>query len=424
MVRELKHTEIGDIPVDWELQTFDETFRVISNNTLSRENLNNRGGAVRNIHYGDILTKFPEVLDCSEDEIPFVNDLSLLSSSTQLLQDGDVVIADTAEDETVGKVTEVQNLGDSKLVAGLHTIPCRVKKGDFAPGWLGYYMNSKVFHEQVLPYVTGIKVSSISKSAIADTLILIPPKKEQIAIVEMFEEIDKAIETLRKLVVKKKEVKLGLLQKLLSPDFRIEEFSEAWSIDSLKNVSTRIGVGLATSVTEHYCSSGVPIFRNLNIKENYLDDSDILYLDEEFAARNPSKIIHTGDVLTVHTGYVGTSCVVPQKYDGAMTFTTLITSTKKEVLLPEYLAYHLNSSYGHKEVENLQASGGRNNLNVSDFEQYTIKYPKDINEQKTIISILSDADRDISAHLFKLEKQINLKSGMIDELISGKIRLV
>ncbi len=50
MVRELKHTEIGDIPVDWELQTFDETFRVISNNTLSRENLNNRGGAVRNIH--------------------------------------------------------------------------------------------------------------------------------------------------------------------------------------------------------------------------------------------------------------------------------------------------------------------------------------------------------------------------------------
>lgn len=149
MVKELKHTEIGDIPVDWELQTFDETFRVISNNTLSRENLNNRGGAVRNIHYGDILTKFPEVLDCNEEEIPYVNELSLLSSSTQLLQDGDIVVADTAEDETVGKVIEVQNLGDSKLVAGLHTIPCRVKKGDFAPGWLGYYMNSDLFHNQI-----------------------------------------------------------------------------------------------------------------------------------------------------------------------------------------------------------------------------------------------------------------------------------
>lgn len=189
MVRKLRHTEIGDIPVDWELQTFDETFRVLSNNTLSRENLNNRSGAVKNIHYGDILTKFPEVLDCNEEEIPYVNDLSLLSSSTQLLQDGDIVIADTAEDETVGKVTEVQNLGDSKLVAGLHTIPCRVKKGDFAPGWLGYYMNSNLFHNQILPYITGIKVSSISKGAISETLILIPPFDEQEKILQSLNEV-------------------------------------------------------------------------------------------------------------------------------------------------------------------------------------------------------------------------------------------
>lgn len=179
MVREMKHTEIGDIPANWELQSFEETFRVLSNNTLSRDNLNIRGGAVRNIHYGDILTKFSEVLDCTEEEIPYVNDLSLLTASTQLLQDGDIIIADTAEDETVGKVTEVQNLGNRKLVAGLHTIPCRVKKGNFVPGWLGYYMNSNLFHDQVIPFITGIKVSSISKGAIAETLIVVPPLNEQ-----------------------------------------------------------------------------------------------------------------------------------------------------------------------------------------------------------------------------------------------------
>lgn len=160
MVRELKHTEIGDIPVDWELQTFDETFRVISNNTLSRENLNNCGGAVRNIHYGDILTKFPEVLDCNEEEIPYINELSLLSSSTQLLQDGDIVVADTAEDETVGKVIEVQNLGDSKLVAGLHTIPCRVKKGDFAPGGV------RILHEFRFISQSNIAIYNRYKSVI------------------------------------------------------------------------------------------------------------------------------------------------------------------------------------------------------------------------------------------------------------------
>ena len=198
MVREMKHTEIGDIPVDWEFQTFEETFRVLSNNTFSRENLNNRGGVVRNIHYGDILTKFPEVLNCREEDIPYINDLSLLTSSTQLLQDGDIVIADTAEDDTVGKVTELQNIGNSKLVAGLHTIPCRVKKGDFAPGWLGYYLNSNLFHNQILPFVTGIKVSSVSKSAIAETMILIPPREEQEKIVESLQDSELLINVSRR----------------------------------------------------------------------------------------------------------------------------------------------------------------------------------------------------------------------------------
>lgn len=235
MVRKLRHTEIGDIPVDWKLQTFDETFRVLSNNTLSRENLNNRSGAVRNIHYGDILTKFPEVLDCNEEEIPYVNDLSLLSSSTQLLQEGDIVIADTAEDETVGKVTEVQNLGDSKLVAGLHTIPCRVKKGDFAPGWLGYYMDSSLFHNQVIPFITGIKVSSVSKGAIAETLILIPPKEEQILIVEALQDIDRLMRCKEATISKKQCVKKGVCQQLLTGKYRLTEF------DGNRWMRTKIG---------------------------------------------------------------------------------------------------------------------------------------------------------------------------------------
>ena len=61
MVREMKHTEIGEIPAEWKLQTFEETFRVLSNNTLPRADLNDRRGTVRNVHYGDILTRFGEI---------------------------------------------------------------------------------------------------------------------------------------------------------------------------------------------------------------------------------------------------------------------------------------------------------------------------------------------------------------------------
>ena len=247
MVRKLKRTEIGDIPIDWELQTFEETFNVLSSNTLSRENLNNRSGVVRNIHYGDILTKFSEVLDCKEEDIPYIDDLSLLTSSAQLLRDGDIVIADTAEDETVGKVTEVQNLGNGKLVAGLHTIPCRVKKGDFVPGWLGYYMNSHMFHDQIIPYITGIKVASISKSAIANTWIVIPPMEEQKRIVEILSQTDLLIQKEQEVINKITAVKIGCLSKMFPkegeniPEMRFPGFEEAWEkrklgeMGSLKN---------------------------------------------------------------------------------------------------------------------------------------------------------------------------------------------
>lgn len=306
MVRELKHTEIGDIPVDWELQTFDETFRVISNNTLSRENLNNRGGAVRNIHYGDILTKFPEVLDCSEDEIPFVNDLSLLSSSTQLLQDGDVVIADTAEDETVGKVTEVQNLGDSKLVAGLHTIPCRVKKGDFAPGWLGYYMNSDLFHNQILPYITGIKVSSISKGAISETLILVPPFDEQEKIVQSLNKIQLLMTAETKVVNKIKLVKNGCLSKMFPqkddtvPEMRLPGFTEAWEQRKLGEL---VEIGDIDHRMPETVADGIPYLMTGDfIATNELNFDGVKMISEEDYCQLSQKIKdHTVSGMLLYT---------------------------------------------------------------------------------------------------------------------------
>ena len=292
MVREMKHTEIGDIPKDWELQTFEETFRVLSNNTLSRENLNSRYGAVRNIHYGDILMKFPEVLDCHEEEIPYINDLSLLSSSTQLLQDGDIVIADTAEDETVGKVTEVQNLGNSKLVAGLHTIPCRVKKGDFAPGWLGYYMNSNLFHNQLLPYITDIKVSSISKGAISDILIVVPPFDEQEKIVQSLNEMQLLMAVETKVINKIKLVKNGCLSKMFPregetvPEMRLPGFTDTWEQRKFEDIAVR-----SSSISSE---SGLP-------RVEYEDIiSGTGRLNKDIFAKESDKtgiVFHKGDVL-------------------------------------------------------------------------------------------------------------------------------
>ena len=106
----------------------------------------------------------------------------------------------------------------------------------------------------------------------------------------------------------------------------IGQIPNDWEIRPLKGVTERIIVGLATSVTQFYRDAGTPIFRNLNIKEDNLVDDDLLYLDTSWASLQTGKMIRAGDILTVHTGYIGISCMVPEKYDKALTFTTLIFS--------------------------------------------------------------------------------------------------
>ena len=213
---------------------------------------------------------------------------------------------------------------------------------------------------------------------------------------------------------------------MVKPGYKQTEIGvipENWIVRRLSECTKRVGVGLATSVTQYYREDGVPIFRNLNIKPGYLDDSDILYLDPDFANRQESKKIRTGDVLTVHTGYVGISCVVPAKYNNALTFTTLITTTDSNLLLPEFLSIYLNSSFGALEIESLQAGGGRNNLNVNDFVNFRIPLPS-IDEQYKIVEYLKEIDRYLELTNQQLAKKKAIKQGAMQELLTGKKRLL
>ena len=441
MVRELKHTEIGDIPVDWELQTFDETFRVISNNTLSRENLNNCGGAVRNIHYGDILTKFPEVLDCNEEEIPYINELSLLSSSTQLLQDGDIVVADTAEDETVGKVIEVQNLGDSKLVAGLHTIPCRVKKGDFAPGWLGYYMNSDLFHNQILPYITGIKVSSISKGAISETLILVPPFDEQEKIVQSLNKIQLLMTAETKVVNKIKLVKNGCLSKMFPqkddtvPEMRLPGFTEAWEQRKLGEL-VKEGIleapldgnhGEKHPTSDEYVDSGIPFLMASDIHNGEVNIYSCKYITKERAERLDKGFARNGDVLLTHKATIGETAILSNLMTEYAMLTPQVTYYRiknEERLNREYLYSFFNSLDFQTELKTKAAQSTRPYIGITAQQNLKIILPAEIDEQRKIGLYFRNLDHLITLYQCKCDKYSNIKKGMMSDLLTGKIRLV
>ena len=185
---------LGSFDFSWEQRKFDEVFDcTVPNNTLSRAELSYDEGTVLNVHYGDVLIKYGSVLDVQKDDIPRIPHRCREDFNGALLQDGDVIIADTAEDETTGKACEIGNLQGSAIVSGLHTMVCR-PRNRMALGYLGYYLNSNAYHHQLLPLMQGIKVLSLSRSNIQKTSVSYPiAVKEQQLIAYYFSQLDNLI---------------------------------------------------------------------------------------------------------------------------------------------------------------------------------------------------------------------------------------
>ena len=199
----------------WEQRKLGDILISLQNNTLSRADLSNEAGVAKNVHYGDVLIKFGEVLDVSKEKLPMISDESVLSKyKSSFLQNGDVIVADTAEDSTVGKCSEIAGLNDEVVLSGLHTIPYRpIEK--FASGYLGYYLNSSAYHNHLIPLMQGIKVTSISKSAMQDTDIVYPKSvEEQGKIGDYFQSLDHLITLHQRELEKLQNIKKSMLEKM------------------------------------------------------------------------------------------------------------------------------------------------------------------------------------------------------------------
>ena len=199
----------------WEQRKLGNVLVSLQNNTLSRADLSNESGVAKNVHYGDVLIKFGEVLDVSKEQFPMILDESVLTKyKASFLQNGDVIVADTAEDSTVGKCSEIAGLNDEIVLSGLHTIPYRPVE-NFASGYLGYYLNSDTYHNQLLPLMQGIKVTSISKSAMQDTDIFYPKSiEEQGKISNYLQALDHLITLHQRKLEKLKILKKAYLEKM------------------------------------------------------------------------------------------------------------------------------------------------------------------------------------------------------------------
>ena len=285
----------------WVTKQFSDVFSFLSNNTLSRADLISSGD-IHNIHYGDVLIKYGSIIDVEYDDIPYIAH-GRESKGTPYLRDGDVIIADTAEDETVGKCCEIININDAKVESGLHTIPCRPML-TFAPMFLGYYMNSYYYHKQLFPLMQGVKVLSISKGNIGGTLISLPRShSEQKKIVDLLRLIDIRIRKQQQIIETLKKYKRGAITHILSGKSYEFAAEATWTERTLAELCCEFRSGRNISATLIHETGDYPVYGGNGIRGycgQYSHDGEYVVVGRQGALCGNVRLIQGKNYLSEH----------------------------------------------------------------------------------------------------------------------------
>jgi len=386
----------------WENRKFSAVFSFLQNNTLSRSELDT-AGKVLNIHYGDVLIKYGSVLDASDQTIPYIvpgNE----SPNYVHLQDGDVVIADTAEDETVGKTTEIYNVLGSKIEAGLHTIPCRPII-PFAPKYLGYYMNTPCYHKQLIPLMQGIKVLSVSKGNISKTEISAPNSlEEQEKISSLLYLLDQRAAIQSKIIEALKKYKRGLNRRLLS---QIEESYNC----KLGSVCKIIGGGTPDTLHGEYWGNSVEWFTPSEIGKTKYVNSSVRKLSNEGLSNSSAKLLPAGTVLLTTRATLGEMSIAEKECSTNQGFQSLIPLTSR--VSSEYLYYM--QIIIKPWCEKYSSGNTFREISKSALSECIIPVPEKPQQDK-IVKLLSTVDTLIASEEKEASLLVQLKSSLLQQL--------
>ena len=411
---------------EWKELLFGKLFTFLPNNTLSRADLKEGEGEgdVYNVHYGDVLIKLNAYTDIQQGKLPSiknVNDISKYQNAR--LQDGDVVIADTAEDETVGKCTEIVNTQETIVVSGLHTIPCRPRI-KFAQAFLGYYMNSSSFHNRLRHIMQGVKVTSISKSALQNISLTFPESlEEQQKIADCLSSIDSYISSINEKIEQLKAHKKSLIQKLFPqngktvPEYRFPEFKSVgvWKEIKFGDVFSRI-----TKRNTPNCQNVLTISAQYGLVSQYD------YFHKNIAASDISNyyLIQKGDFAynkSRSQGYPFGAIKSLRLYDEGVVSTLYICfRIKGDKYSVDFFDHYFETELINVEIGKIAQEGSRNHglLNISsdDFFNKIVLLIPSPSEQQKIAECLSSIDKAIIYYSQKASLLEQQKKGLIQQL--------
>jgi len=148
----------------------------------------------------------------------------------------------------------------------------------------------------------------------------------------------------------------------------------------------------------------------------------MLFVTEAFNDKQRKSILRTGDVAIVRTGYPGTAAVVPPELDGSNCFSLVIATPKAGVLNPHFLARYLNSSAGKAHIGRMQFGSAQHNFNVGEMRLLPMPLPP-LPEQQAIVAAVELSESRSAAVHSELDKLRLLKSGLMDDLLTGRVRV-
>ena len=399
----------------WASEPMGKVYSFKGNNSLSRDKLNYLTGSVRNIHYGDIHTKFSTHFDITKELVPFVNESEKsVIRDENLCAEGDIIFADASEDMAdIGKSIELVSLNGERVVSGLHTILARQTGDRIALGFGGHLFKSGWVRAQIQREAQGAKVLGISSTRMRNLHLPLPyDKAEQQKIADCLSSLDELITAQARKVDALKTHKKGLMQQLFpregetQPRLRFPEFRDAgeWKETVAgKLFSNRVERG----------NSSLPIY-SVTMTDGMVPRSSLDRRIDDIAESSANKTVRKGDIaynmMRMWQGALGVApedCMVSPAY----------------IVLKPRAANTAFFSYMFKQPQMLQLltahsrglTEDRLRLYFDDFAKVPLLCPS-VEEQSRIADFLFSLDELVAIESEELETLKTHKKGLMQQL--------
>lgn len=289
-----------------------------------------------------------------------------------------------------------------------------------------YYWFSKNFYAEVAKYTAKSSVDSVRRQMIADMIIPLPPKEEQKRIISVLSDIDALIVNLQKLIVKKKNIRQGTMQMLVTGKKRLSGFSGDWmKINLSKNSRLKARIGWQGLTTAEYLDEGYSyLITGTDFKDGQIFWNGCHYVDYDRYAQDPNIQVSNGDLLLTKDGTIGkVAYVTGLKRPATLNSGVFLVKPITDAYTAHFMFYALESSVFKDFLQQLSAGSTINHLYQKDLVKFELFVPPTKDEQEAIAGILFDMDSEIHRLEEKLSKIQKVKQGMMEELLTGKVRL-